>query len=81
MELRNYEYEISEDITDERERSEALYIMMFRRAVDDLAVDIPLYRRTSLVMFSALRVDTAAIAEDMTDAYDWTDEIVKLKLK
>ena len=81
VELRNYEYEISEDITDERERSEALYIMMFRRAVDDLAVDIPLYRRTSLVMFSALRVDTAAIAEDMTDAYDWTDEIVKLKLK
>ena len=81
VELRGYDYEISGDITDENERAEALYTAMCRKAVDDLAIDIPLYRRTSMVMFSALRVDTSTIAEDMTDAYDWTDEIGKLKLK
>ncbi len=59
----------------------ALFCAVCRKAVDELAVEVPLYKRTSLVLFSALRVNKSGVAENMTGSYDWTDQIEKLELK
>ena len=39
------------------------------------AVEIPVYQRSSSVLFSTLRIDTGSLPQDMTGYYSWVNEI------
>lgn len=63
------------------EEKPAAYMDCLDRAINVYAAEIPLYNRTFCTLFSTIRVDVSSVPEDMTEWYDWTDELGSLKLK
>ncbi len=59
----------------------AAYLACYDLVLNKLAVELPLYRKTSCILFSTQRIDVSAIATDLTGSFDWTREIYKIKLK
>lgn len=57
------------------------YAGCYELLFDRLAVEIPIYQRSSCILFSTLRVDVSTLPQDMTSYYDWTDEAEKIALK
>lgn len=48
---------------------------------DRYAVEIPMYQRSSCVLFSTLRVDSDSVPRDMTCYYSWIDEAERITQK
>ncbi|MCM1417403.1 MAG: ABC transporter substrate-binding protein, partial [Roseburia sp.] len=69
--------ETSTDPETLREAFAGAYEMLF----DYYAVEIPIYRRSSCILLSTLRVDSSTLPQNMTSCYDWTDEAEKIALK
>lgn len=46
----------------------------------DWAVEVPLYRRSSLLLYASNRLDSAAFPQDLTVWWNWTDAIEALSL-
>lgn len=63
------------------EDKRAAYAGCYGLLYDGWAVEIPVYQRSSCILFSTLRVDTESIPDNMTGYYDWTDEIEKIRQK
>lgn len=49
--------------------------------VSDWAVEIPVYQRQNVVIFSTQRIDMATVTPDMTTFWGWENDIEKLELR
>ncbi len=49
--------------------------------IADWAVEIPVYQRQNVVIFSARRVDMATVTPDMTTFWGWQNDIEKLRMR
>lgn len=54
---------------------------IYDKMINEYATEVPMYERTSELLYSALRVDGSSLAADMTASYDWKNEIDRIKLK
>lgn len=59
----------------------AAFMKCYDKILNTYAAEIPMYRRSTCTMFSALRIDTSTIPEDMSDSYDWLDAIADIRPK
>lgn len=85
----NYMYDISDDTlnslilaarktTDQAERKE-----MYKECLDiivDWAVEVPVYQRKNVIIFSPERVNMDTVTPDITTFYGWMSEIEKLEV-
>ena len=65
--------------TDQNERKN-----IYKKCLDiimDWAVEIPVYQRKNITVFSSERIDIDSVAKDLTPFYGWTGEIASMKLK
>ena len=51
------------------------------RLIADWAVEIPMYQRQNLVIFSGKRVDMDTVTPDMTTFWNWENDIEKMQMK
>lgn len=65
----------------ELEQLREAYASCYELLFDRCAVEIPVYQRSSCILFSTLRVDISTLPQNMTGYYDWTDEAEKIGLK
>jgi len=49
--------------------------------ISDWAVEIPVYQRQNVVIFSAQRIDLATLTPDMTTFWGWENDIEKLQMR
>ena len=49
--------------------------------IDDWAVEIPMYQRQNVVIFSAQRVDMATVTPDITPFWGWANDIELLQMR
>lgn len=49
--------------------------------INDWAVEIPVYQRQNVVIFSTQRINMATLTPDMTTFWDWENDIEKLELR
>ena len=49
--------------------------------INDWAVEIPVYQRQNVVIFSAERIDLSTLTPDMTTFWGWENDIEKLQLR
>ena len=68
------------EAADEEDRQSA-FMKCYDRTVNTYAVEVPMYRRIQCTLFSTLRIDISTLTPDMTDSYDWSDEIWSIKPK
>ncbi len=57
------------------------YTECYVYAMDELAVEIPMYRRSGCMLFSTQRVDVSTIPGNTSGSYKWTREIEKIGLR
>ena len=63
------------------EDAQAAYAALYDKMIYEYAAEIPLYKRTVSVFYSALRLDRASLTRDMTEWYGQADELHKIKMK
>ncbi len=61
-------------------RSRRLYRKSYEK-IAEWAVDVPVYQKRNISIFSSSRINMETIAPDITSYYDWTDEIQKVEMK
>ena len=49
--------------------------------IGDWAVEIPMYQRQNLVIFSPRRIDLESLTPDMTTFWSWEREIERLQMR
>ena len=49
--------------------------------ISDWAVEIPVYQRQNVVIFSTQRIDVATLTPDMTTFWGWENDIERLQLR
>ncbi len=57
------------------------YFAVYDKVINEYAEEVPMYARTTELLYSALRVDGKTLAQDMTAFYGWKNEIDRIKLK
>ncbi len=70
----------SAEETEGAERAGA-FMKCYDKIMTSYAVEVPMYLRSSCMLFSALRLDVSTIPPDMSDSYNWADEIYRIKTK
>lgn len=58
--------------------------MLYRQCLDmiaDWAVEIPMYQRQNVVIFSTQRIDMDTVTPDMTTFWGWENDIEKLQMR
>lgn len=58
-----------------------IYANFYDLLYNRYAVEIPMYQRSSCVLFSTLRVDSESVPRDMTCYYSWVDEAENITQK
>ena len=58
--------------------------MIYRQCLDiiaDWAVEIPVYQRQNVVIFSNKRIDMSTVTPDMTTFWGWENDIEKIQMR
>ena len=67
-----------------RSSDQAYRKTLYRECLDiiaDWAVEIPMYQRQNVIIFSPRRIDMATVTPDMTTFWDWRNDIEKLRMR
>lgn len=67
-------------LSDNKEYRKTIYKKCFE-IIMDWAVEVPLYQRENVSIYSSERIKTDTLPEDVTTFYKWNREIVNLELK